>query len=361
MSDDITLLTGGREFTGWQGLSLSRSTEAVPNSFTILATDPFPRDAALLFVKPGDTCQVLLGGDVVITGYVDRVAPTIGPAEHSLRIMGRGKCQDLVDCSAVINSMQISAASAAKLIADLAAPFGISVSAPNGPGPMIPQFNVNLGETPWDIIEQVARYSALLPYEDANGNLVLAQAGSAEMASGFVEGYNIEGARTSFSMDQRFSRYTAVLQNTESLSDIGSGGNLQGICEDKGVPRFRPRIIVSEQNQNGQYIAMQRAQWEMARRYGRSQMVSITCDSWRDGAGMLWQPNWLAPVDVPSCKLANVSWVIVNVNYTRDEDGSRATLALMPRAALLPEPTVLQLYDWQVGQELAAGQSGLQI
>ena len=46
---------------------------------------------------------------------------------------------------------------------------------------------------------------------------------------------------------------------------------------------------------------------------------------------------------LPSLKLAKASWVIGEVSYRRDaEDGTTADLVLMPPAAFLPEPVVLQ-------------------
>jgi prophage tail gpP-like protein len=47
------------------------------------------------------------------------------------------------------------------------------------------------------------------------------------------------------------------------------------------MPRFRPKIIVYEQYEPGVNLAQLRAEWGRARRIGRSQTISVTCDSWR--------------------------------------------------------------------------------
>jgi prophage tail gpP-like protein len=79
-------------------------------------------------------------------------------------------------------------------------------------------------------------------------------------------------------------------------------------------------------------------QWEMARRMGRSQVVTVTADSWRDSGGNLWTPNWLIPVDLPSIKFPSTTLLITNVTYIRDADGTRAELTLMPPQAMAPMP-----------------------
>ncbi|MGI4940908.1 MAG: phage baseplate assembly protein [Janthinobacterium lividum] len=84
-------------------------------------------------------------------------------------------------------------------------------------------------------------------------------------------------------------------------------------------------------------------------RNGRSQTISLTCDSWRDSAGTLWQPNALARVDVPIMRLVNQFWIISEVIYRQDDDGTRADLLLMPPDAFQPEPTALLGCNWQIG------------
>jgi prophage tail gpP-like protein len=216
---------------------------------------------------------------------------------------------------------------------------------------------INAGETPFEIIDRIARYEALLAYEGPDGNLILSSVGTTKMASGFQVPGNIEASSVSFSMDQRYSDYFVLWNTIDPTAQIPSGvavanGNLHGRVTDPAMPRFRPKVIVSEQVQAGVDLGQQRATWEMNRRNGRAQAIRLTCDSWRDSAGTLWQPNTLALVDIPISKLVRQTWLIAEVSYRRDESGTHAELTLMPPTAFSPEPTALQGYDWQVGQAL---------
>jgi prophage tail gpP-like protein len=205
-------------------------------------TELYPGDLNSVVVQPGDACQVLIGDDPVITGYVDRFSPSISAHGHSIRITGRGKCQDLVDCSAEWPSFQISNANALSIAQKLAKPYGISVTATADVGPPIVQLNIVHGETAYEVVEHICRYRALLAYDLPDGNLVLAKVGSASHSSGIAQGKNVIAAQALYSMDQRYSEYKVYLQSMDTLSDAGGGGNLLATKTDPAVRRHRRKI-----------------------------------------------------------------------------------------------------------------------
>ena len=129
---------------------------------------------------------------------------------------------------------------------------------------------------------------------------------------------------------------------------------MSGLTRPDGQPRRRPLAIISEQNYDGVSLAKLRAQWEMARRRGRSQAVRVECDGWRDSAGRLWEPNWLVPVDLPALKATGQDMIIGDATYIRDERGTRAELLLMPPDAFTVEPSPLYPFNQQLQDELNA-------
>jgi len=358
--DTVSLIIGSQAFQGWQEIHIERGVEQMPSSFDLLVTERYPGQMGEVAVWPGQECQVKIGGDLVITGYVDRYMPGISPRGHAVRVQGRGKCQDLVDCAAVIQGSQISNTSALDLAQKLAMPYGITVSAPDGPGASIPWFDVMLGETVFEIVERVTRYSGLLVYDGADGNLILARAGAGRMGSGFAMGPdgNVEAASVSFSMDQRFSEYLAFTMSVDAFSQYGVPLMPAARAEDPTVPRKRVKIIISEQMNHSMPIAQMRVDWEKARRYGRSQAVTLTCDSWRDRAGKLWEPNARATVRLPEMKIVDADWVIGRVSYLRGVAGTHADLTLMPVEAFTPQPQILQMFDSQVGRARRSAPGG---
>lgn len=339
--DDLTLITGTRKLSGWQGVRVTRGIERMPSDFDIEFTERFPGEAEAVVVKPGDACQVRIGDDLVVTGYVDRFMPSIDGQRHTLRVTGRSKCQDLVDCSAEWDSNQISSASVLSISQKLAAPYGITVSALDDVGPPIPQINLLWGETPYSVIERITRANALLAYDAPDGNLILARVGTGKHGSGFEQGKNVERATAMFGMDLRFSEYVVRMLNMNPVGETGTAGDVLVTVDDKEVPRHRRRTIIAETGVVAAGLAERRGLWEAARRAGRSYCVQLTADSWRDGEGMLWTPNRLVRIQLPSLKIPNVQWIVAEVTYRRDRTGTAADLVLMPPDAFAVAPVVL--------------------
>lgn len=346
--------SNGRDLTGWTSVRVSRGIERCPSDFEVSFTEPYP-DVSKVIVQPGDQVQVILGPDVVLTGFVDRYIPGYNAREHTIRITGRSKCQDLVDCSAYWPNGQMLNLPVLQIAKNLAAPYGIDVNLAAGAnqGDPVEQTIVMAGDPPYDIIERVCRYRALLVYDQPDGSLLLSGIGTTKAASGFTEGINVASAAAMYAMDGRFSDYEALYQGLDTFLDIGDGGNLIAHVTDAGVPRYRRRVIISEHTAGGQKISLQRANWECGRRMGRSFQVSLTTDSWRDSAGTLYAPNTLVDIVLPGLKLSPQTWLISDVTYLRDERGTRCDLVIMPPQAFWQEPIVL----YPISPDLTSGAS----
>ncbi|WP_258002269.1 phage baseplate assembly protein [Burkholderia sp. WAC0059] len=340
---DLSLIVGGRTISGWTDIRLTRGVERCPSDFELGLTDSAPDSVSEVTVQPGDACEIRLGNDLVLTGYVDRFVPSYSPGSHQIRVSGRGKCQDLVDCSAVWPNSQMNGTSALDIATKLAAHYGITVSCDVPNLVAIPLFNVLVGETPLEVIERVSRFSQLLVYDGPDGNLILAQATQqAQAVGGVFEGVNVQSASVAYSADERYRDYVCFAQSVATLSDAGVGPIWTGSAQDENVKRPREHYVVCEAPQGYSDLAQRRATWEMNRRAGRSAIVSAVVDSWRDGAGALWTPNTLVTVSLPHLKLQPVNWLISEVTYQRSlEGGTTAQLAIMDPRAFLPEPIVL--------------------
>lgn len=342
--DELVLTVDGQDLAGWVQVEVTLSLEQMPNTFQVVATQKGPLSRAAQGIKEGAACTVQLGADKVVTGYVDTLSPFFSPGAHGVRLIGRGKCQDLVDCSAEWDGCQISGSNALEIATKLAKPYGVSVKALSDPGGVVPQFNINVTDTPADILELVTRHAGLLYYEDAEGDLVLSEVAETDAASGFVEGENVQKAAVLKSIGQRYSDYKCSYLSIDTSGLLNySDGLFFFASVDPFVSRHRQLVIVADGVMGGNELAKKRARWEASRRAGRGRSVSVTVDSWRDAAGKLWTPNTLAPVDLPSLGLTDAVYCIATVTFRRDlEGGTTADVMLMPRESFIPAPIVLQ-------------------
>lgn len=340
--DVLTLVVDGEEIIGWQEIDVTLRAEGFPNGFSVTAS---AKDHIQVKARAGADCRVYLGGDLVISGFVDRDIQSGSPDRHSLQIIGRGRTQDLVDCSGEWPDGQLIGGDALRIARTLALPYKLDVALANGAtaGPQVPQWLLNYGETGAEIIQRVARNAGLLAYEDAQGRLLLATVGTRTAASGVAYGENVQAWAIENGMDQRMSEIVCSDQATDALMELG-GNSFYDRAIDPNVPRHRLlyAIIEGVGADDPKSFTSTKARWELARRAGRSAVVHATVDNWRDSSGALWEPNTRVPVDLPGNR-AGSPLILSEVTFRRsNEAGTTADLLLMPAAAFVPEPIALQ-------------------
>lgn len=344
MTDDLTLTVNGKVLSGWDATRVRRSIETMPSDFDLSLMDYYPGSDGKQEVKPGDACQVKIGDDTVLTGYVDRWAPMISSSRHAVHAVGRSKCADLVDCSAYWKNNVISGATPLQIAQKLAQPYDIPVSSDVSIGTTVPQFTLNWGETSQEVIDRITRWAALLYYDLPDGSLFLTRVGTKQAASGVKQGQNIQEAAYESTMDERFSDYTGVSMAVTPINEAGGDDAYNAVALAKAQDpeaarmRYRNRIVIIESTMTANQQAQQCIEWEMNRRYGRSKRLLVTVDSWRDSAGKLWEPNTLIPISLPVFGLTDEVWLLGEVTFVKDEDGTRAEMVLMPPAAFSVEP-----------------------
>jgi prophage tail gpP-like protein len=340
---ELSIVVGGNAISGWEDIEVTLRAMAFPNSFTIRMS---ARDG--IIAKAGDQCVVKIGGDTVITGYIDRDGNSANARGHFLTLVGRGKTQDLVDCSAEWESGVIPSADALQIATKLAQPYGITAKLGQGAaaGPKTPLFLLNYGETAGEIIQRVARNAGLLAYEDPQGNLLLAKTGTIKAASGIAIGVNVEDFDVSNGMDQRYGTVRCAIRATNTLGDIAGTTPDSFFVDtetDPNVPRHRLLYIVQEgvaDDMPG--FNKRRTIWEVTRRLGMATPIRATVDSWRDSGGALWAPNTLIDVDLPGLRV-DKQMCIAEVTFKRSDDrGTTAEITALPPAAFALEPLSLQ-------------------
>jgi prophage tail gpP-like protein len=335
----VKLILNNVEIAGWTEVRITRGIERLPSDFELGLTELYPDEAKAVVVTPGDSCVIKIGARTVLTGYVDKYIPSYGPDGHSIRVSGRGKCQDLVDCSAEWQTSQISSATADDIASNLASAYGITVSCDESLLLMVPQFNIMLGETAFEVIDRVCKYSGLLAYDGVDGNLILSRVGTTAHSSGIFEGKNVTSASVEYSMNQRYQTYIGWLNAIDRIGGNSYGPtNESGIATDTAVLRNRKKFVIAEAVAGYQNLLVQRVNWEMNRRNGRSKVARVKVDSWLDSSGTLWTPNNLVAVYLPMLKLADTNdqplqWTIGEVSYVTNEEGTAAELTLMASAA----------------------------
>ncbi|WP_178391838.1 phage baseplate assembly protein [Caballeronia sordidicola] len=340
LSDDSLVLTG------WKAVRISRSIELATGFFDMSCSAD--ANALKLIAKEGAPIKISIGQDLVLSGYVDTIENVLTPKDHLIRLTGRGKCSDLVDCSCRIDRVNPNTKLQA-LCETVTQPYGIDVFIPpNGTQaildqlPVLPRQIVSITETAWEVIERYARYSGMLVFESEEGELTISTAGTEIGSSGLAVGANIEAITCTKSTLGTYSTYNAVLSAYSAGADDEGIPNMPAVTVVAAASRLRPMFFVSEQSATDRQFIEKRTNWLAARAYGRSRRVRILTDSWRSSDGSPWLVNINYPITAPDVAVpANTMLLLADLTFILDEHGTHAELGFGPRVGYLPEPVAL--------------------
>lgn len=320
MADLATLKVNGAIYGGWTSVEIKRGIEQIAGTFRLQVTERWPGQLTAAPVRRGDACEVQVGGQTIITGYVDDTAPEYDATSHTVTISGRDKTGDLVDCSAIHKSGQWKSQKLDQIAADVCAPFGIKVTVQAGVdvGKAFPSFNIQEGERAFETLDRAARMRAVLLMSDGAGRLVIGRADTTRVQTDLVEGRNIKKAQGKFDWKERFSHYVVKGQSR-------TAGQASGTADDAAITRYRPIVVLAE-DQGHIASLTERAQWEANIRMGRSNRATVTVQGWSHAAG-LWLPNRIVHLTSPML-YADLDLLIASVTYRLDDTGTTAELEL---------------------------------
>lgn len=341
MNNTVTLRVGGREWGGWTGVKISAGIERLARDFNVQITRQWPGETGTVPLQPrvknGDAVEVLIGEDLVITGYIEATPVRYDARGISFAIVGRSKTADLVDCSA--QATQFSGRSLVQVATALAKPFGIAVVDADAPSTGLQGIQADHGETVMEVLNKVLGQQQALAYDDPQGRLVIGGIGITRAVTALVLGENILTCDTEKSIRDRFSEYQVSGQRAGSDSDFGEAtiSAIRAKSADTAITRYRPSTIQQTGNATTATCGA-RCEFEARQRAARTDEVTYSVQGWRQGDGTLWQPNQQVIVFDPILGFNNREMVIAEVTYSQDENGTVSELRVGPADAYLPEP-----------------------
>ena len=365
----LTLKVGGKIYAGWKSVNVRQSMEQIAGTFELSVTERWPSQPTEWSIPPGEFCEVFIGEDPVIAGYVDAVAVSYDAGSHNIRVTGRDRTGDLVDCTAPTTAF--SGLRFAQIAEKLITPYGITLfdetvggkrltlrdkkqgkksAAPKRArvGAHVPKQATQCGESVFKTLEKIARSEGVLLVSDAEGGLLITRAGLAGDCSTQLKfGDNILRASFEHSHANLFSEISVKGQ----ASAAGAGKFDVSHSAPKGVvkrtkaasvgnsqiARYRPLELVAETQADAKRC-QQRAEWEASNREAKARKISVTVQGWRQLDGDLWRINQRVRVTCPWMRV-DEWWLVAAVAFALDDSGSLTELTLVGKNAfdLLPE------------------------
>lgn len=333
--DLVEVRANGRRLTGWTAAEIAGAIDEATSTWSITTSGVF--DPTKIPLQGGDLVEVLVGPDLVATGYVDRVAVRCSRDEVTLTYSGRSKTCDAVDCSAPLGAR--AGKRLAAVVADMVADYALDVIDEAGVGgEIVPRSRPQDGESVFEVLERVGRERGFLVTDDALGRLVLTRAGAAGKASTPIV-YGTPGVLESdcaWDMSERYSHYEV---RGQIATDAEVDPSVVGGAADRAVLRFR-RLVIKPEKPVDTAGARRWAAWEATTRAGKSFAGTYTIRGWRqENSGELWAKNLLVDVVDHRNGLFGPELLIVGVTLTIDKDGGRiAVLRVGAAAGFEPPP-----------------------
>lgn len=342
MKNRVALRVNGKEFSFWKSGRVTRSMESIAGSFELSVSDRWTTNDEPWDIQEEDVCQILLNGTTVITGYVEDIDPAFTADDHSLRVAGRDRAGQLVDCSVDLGKWEFKNISFKAFAEKVCAPHGITVTVQSGlTFPKAPsKFSIDPGDTGFNVLEQAFRRAGILLVSDGNGGIVLTRAGATRAVTALVEGKNMLAGSGSFKASGKFRTYKAIGQHrgSDEFNGLPAAG-VKGTATDLTVTRESRTLIVRPEGIATTEFAKRRAEWEASVRAARAARVSATVQGWTQGDGSLWPINALVPVKSRRLRVDG-EMLITQADHFVSDQGTFTELTLCRPTAFKPEPQI---------------------
>lgn len=334
----VSLTVDGMDYSGWKSVEISAGLERQARDFNLGITWKWADQKIDVPIRQGAKCQVSIGDDLVLTGWVFSTPVSYDDKQITRSITGRSLTADLVDCAAVNKPGQWNNQGVLSIVKALAGPYGISVRSEIPEGSQLSDHTIKPGETAFESIDRLLTLFRVFSTDDARGMAVLAKPGSEGRAfDSLVVGQNVKSGDASLDFSGVFSEYRVLGQKSGTDDEYGAkAAEVSATLTDDRVTRRRT-MIIQESGQMTSELAKARANWERSTRMGKALSTSYTVYGWRQSNGQLWKHNMIVRVIDPIIGFER-DMLIAEITYSLSDQGMTTKMVVGPPDGFEPEP-----------------------
>ncbi len=366
----VVLKINGQQLNSWTKVHIKLGLKAISFSFELEYLDQGREQEALVYyqtnaasfapLKTGAAIQLLIDGEILLNGWLEKVKLKQTATELHAAASGRDICGDLVECMPLPNGpadfKNINLFQLSQLVC---APFKIGVIQQTNIGAAFPKFSISPHEKAMPILEKAARQRAVLIVSDGVKNLLLTTAGTSPAPDQIAVGYNVIETEFEDDHSRRFSDVYVKGQTARANGNHASvpapitpatapgsaalpegatakesaGIIMTGHATDPLITRYRPDVRMVK-TQAGSSTVQEQAEWHVRVDRGLSTKITYKVLDWRAGQqNALWRPNQLATVYDPFAEIDG-ALLIEEVEIIYDEEnGAHTILHVAPQTA----------------------------
>ncbi|RMM00999.1 Bacteriophage Mu P [Pseudomonas syringae pv. maculicola] len=192
--------------------------------------------------------------------------------EAGLKISGRSKTADLIDCAAINKPSQWKDVGVLTIVQALAAPYALSVISEIPETSKMADHTIEPAESVFKSIDRLLTLFRIFSTDDEFGNVVLARPGSRGQSADALElGKNVLSAIIARDFSGLFSEYRVIGQQTGNDKTFGKEAAEVSavVTDDRNKERLRV-LILHEDAPITPKLALSRANWERGQRAGKA-------------------------------------------------------------------------------------------
>ena len=302
--DALILKVDGQQYAGWKEVSIERGIEQIAGQLRVAVTDKWPNQVEPRPIVNGAKVEVLIGADLIMTGYVDKANPSFDERSTRFEVVARDVTADLADCSAQFKTGQWRNSTIKQIATDLISAYKIELvitpNAEKAATAKIGSFNIEEGETVFDCLDRLCKIKALMMWTVGDGKLIIGLPGQNKSEVGLEQGVNLLRLTPELSQAERYSEY--IVKGQGRAVHGKKSHALKDTVKDTAITRHRPLIILAEDHNDG-HTPHERAVHEQITRMGKGNRMSARVQGWRQKTGgALWLPGLLVSVDSDYCR-----------------------------------------------------------
>jgi len=284
----VTATASNGNFSAWESVQIEAALEAACRSFSLTVAAEGGAAQVLSQFAVFAPVTITATGALAAKGYVEKRRPHLG-APSTITIIGSTKGADTVDCSCVHPTGHFKNKTPLQ-IAQALDKFGAGYFS-DAEMESIKSFHLRAGESVHQAVERACRSQGLTLCGKADGSISITNAKKPKRhAGGLYEGVNITEADVDEDGEHRHSH--VHVRGQQAQGHGAAALEIEGLAQDAGVPRYRPLIIAHDRDTDKQQ-AKGHAKNHRDRAAGKGLRCTVHTPSWRDEAGMLWEPGHL--------------------------------------------------------------------
>lgn len=320
--NEIGIRINGEIFRNVEAITLTKNIDTIADSFIFTgAYDPDKEDA-MYFEPPFKLCEIFIGGELFLTGTIEKWTPNFDQNSTKITLEGRSISGVLIDCTSPLKTLTYKNQSFQNIVNSELRPFGLRANFVTGGGTVIAEAKKDPSAKVFDFIKSLIKDNQLIMSSLPNGVINFLQSNvDGETVFDFEQEQRpILSLSASYDWTNRYSEYTATCQGP---------GNADGsyTAIDESINFFRPILFSSDTKLKGDLQTA--AEWEMTRALTSTE-IQINVTGWRDANNNLWNENTLVSLIAPKIFIfRQTNFLIKNVVLQKDSGGEQAQLTLV--------------------------------